>query len=386
MCSTSGSPTATQPLAGGRHRRAANTTRQVSAARITGRRADLVVIDDPIRSFEDASSELIRNKQWDWFATDLRTRLKPGARIVLIQTRWHEDDLAGRILADMATGGEQWHVISLPAEAEADDPLGREPGAWLWDEGPYGYGAVLRREKAVQPPRNWSALYQQRPAPEEGDYFKAEWLKPYDIAPPRETAADLRRQRLRGDAGRRRLHRARRRRHRSRSSECSCSICGASRPRPTSGWTPCSTSWRSGSRSAGPTRADRSNHRSARSSTAAMIERQVFVAGRAFPTRFDKAIRAQSIRGRMAVAGLYVPTRAPWLADLRAELLGFPAAKHDDQVDALGLIGQLLDVMRAGAKPPPAEKPKAHWAGDGIFCVDDLLALHERSRRRRIRV
>lgn len=86
-------------------------------------------------------------------------------------TRWHEDDLAGRILAEMAAGGEHWHVLSLPAEAEPDDPLGRQPGEWLWDDD-YGYARFLAREKATQIPRNWSALYQQRPAPETGDYFR----------------------------------------------------------------------------------------------------------------------------------------------------------------------------------------------------------------------
>src|SRR5262245_36154792 len=90
---------------------------------IAGRRADLIVIDDPVRSREDADSELVREKTWDWYKSDLYTRMKPGGRIVLIQTRWHEDDLAGRLLAEMQTGGDQWQVISLPAEAEPDDPL-----------------------------------------------------------------------------------------------------------------------------------------------------------------------------------------------------------------------------------------------------------------------
>jgi predicted phage terminase large subunit-like protein len=73
-----------------------------------------------------------------------------------------------------------------------------------------------------------------------------------------------------------------------------------------------------------------------------------------FPTPGDKAVRAQSIRGRMELDGLYVPMRAPWYADFRAELLSFPAGKHDDQVDALGLIGQVLDRMTAGREPPKA--------------------------------
>ena len=70
-----------------------------------------------------------------------------------------------------------------------------------------------------------------------------------------------------------------------------------------------------------------------------------------YPTRGDKAVRAQSIRGRMALNGLYVSMAAPWYAELRSELLSFPAGKHDDQVDALGLVGQLLDIMVAGPKP-----------------------------------
>lgn len=86
-------------------------------------------------------------------------------------------------------------------------------------------------------------------------------------------------------------------------------------------------------------------------------ERQAYVNREQFPTRGDKAVRAQSIRGRMALEGLYVPFGASWYPDLRAELLSFPAGKHDDQVDALGLVGQLLDRMMSGNKPKEAEKP-----------------------------
>jgi predicted phage terminase large subunit-like protein len=83
-----------------------------------------------------------------------------------------------------------------------------------------------------------------------------------------------------------------------------------------------------------------------------MRERHAYVARAQFPTRGDKAVRAQSIRGRMELDGLYVPMRAPWYADFRAELLSFPAGKHDDQVDALGLIGQVLDRMTACQSRP----------------------------------
>ena len=87
------------------------------------------------------------------------------------------------------------------------------------------------------------------------------------------------------------------------------------------------------------------------------LERQTYTCRERFVSRGDKAIRAQSIRGRMAMLGLYVKHNAPWLADLRSELLSFPAGKHDDQVDALGLVGQLLDRVTAGAKLRPVAKP-----------------------------
>lgn len=89
-----------------------------------------------------------------------------------------------------------------------------------------------------------------------------------------------------------------------------------------------------------------------------MRERKAYVFRDQFPTRGDKAIRAQSIRGRMALEGLYVPIHAEWYPELRSELLSFPAGKHDDQVDAIGLIGQLLDRMTSGQYPPKPEKPK----------------------------
>jgi len=87
-------------------------------------------------------------------------------------------------------------------------------------------------------------------------------------------------------------------------------------------------------------------------------DRKAYVFRDQFPTRGDKAVRAQSIRGRMALEGLYVPVAAKWYADLRSELLSFPAGKHDDQVDALGLIGQLLNKMSSGSRPSEPEKPK----------------------------
>lgn len=322
---------------------------------ITGRRADLVVIDDPVRSREDADSELIRDKTWDWYKTDLYTRLKPGGRIVLIQTRWHEDDLAGRIIAEQAAGGDAWHVISLPALAELDDPLGRLPGEPLWPE--WEGLADLERKKRAVDARNWSALYQQRPAPEDGDYFKAEWLKTYVNQPPLETlavygASDYA---VTADGGDYTVHVVvgvdpdghmylldlwRKQSASDVWIEAFCDLVRKYKPRE---WAEEQGQIKAG---VGPF-LDRMQR-----------ERSAYVYRRDFPVRADKAVRAQSIRGRMAIDGLYIPSNAGWLPDLRSELLSFPAGKHDDQVDALGLIGQLLDTIAAGEKPKQPEKSK----------------------------
>jgi hypothetical protein len=215
---------------------------------IAGRRADLVVIDDPIRSREDADSETVRDKIWDWYKSDLYTRLKPGGRIVLIQTRWHEDDLAGRLLADMAAGGDHWEVISLPALAEADDPLGRTVGQPLWPE--WEDEANLERKRRAVGARDWSALYQQRPAPEDGDYFKLEWLKHYDIAPDSircGSMADLITLSPLTEA----ISRSMPLSASILKTGCSCSTSGASRRRPMSGLRRFAIWLSSGSRSAG---------------------------------------------------------------------------------------------------------------------------------------
>ena len=114
--------------------------------------------------------------------------LKPGAKRILMNTRWHEEDVAGRVLEQIERKEIKGRVISIPAIAEEKDPLGRKPGEFLWDDPTgYNYGSFLRARQRETSPMMWSALYQQRPAPEEGDYFKADWLKPYDTPPARET-------------------------------------------------------------------------------------------------------------------------------------------------------------------------------------------------------
>lgn len=138
---------------------------------ITGQGGNLIIIDDPVKSREEANSQAYRDRVYDWYTDDLYTRLEPGASIILIMTRWHEDDLAGRILA--SAEGAEWTVIKLPALAEMGDPLGREVGQALCPER-YDRGALLAIKKGRE--RMFTALYQQRPQEQEGGMFKRSWF------------------------------------------------------------------------------------------------------------------------------------------------------------------------------------------------------------------
>ena len=331
-------------------------------AGITGNRADGVVWDDLIKGRKSADSKVVRDKTWEAYFDDLLTRKKPNAWEVGITTRWHEDDIAGRILPANyndesgfidCRDGNRWYVLCLPAECDrADDPLGRKIGERIWPEWfPEDHFRPFRLNA-----RTWSALYQQRPSPEEGDYFSADWLRPYDQPPALSTlaiygASDYA---VTADGGDYTVHvvvgvDAAERMYlldlwRGRTAtdvwvETWCDLVKKWHP---IGWAEESGQIKSG---IGPFRATRAR------------ERQAWCALKDFPTRGDKAVRAQSIRGRMGQLGLYVPISAPWYPDLRSELLAFPAGAHDDQVDALGLIGQILNVMRKGSAPAAEAQP-----------------------------
>jgi predicted phage terminase large subunit-like protein len=155
-------------------------------AGVTGHGAHLIVIDDPVKNREEASSEIRRETVWNWYNDDLYTRLEPGGAIVLIMTRWHEDDLAGRILA--SDRADDWTVLSLPALAEEDDPLGREPGQALCPER-FDEEALERIRRGGL--LSWYALYQQRPQPPEGGMFKLPWFTVSDALPHAHNFRDL---------------------------------------------------------------------------------------------------------------------------------------------------------------------------------------------------
>jgi phage terminase large subunit-like protein len=161
-------------------------------AAVTGFRADWLLIDDPTKGMEEAMSQLIQDKIWDAYNSDLTTRLKPNGRIVIAMTRWAEADLAGRILgadwkgqSGLWRGMDQrlWLVINLPFIAEhADDPLGRRPGQRLWPE--YFSQAEADRlqaaaKKGGSAAKVWASLYQCRPAPDEGAILAKHYWKPW---------------------------------------------------------------------------------------------------------------------------------------------------------------------------------------------------------------
>ena len=146
---------------------------------ITGEGADLLLVDDPTRNRRDAESQTVREFVWNEWTNTMLTRLSPGGAVIVIMTRWHEDDLAGRILADDTD--HEWTVLSLPCRAESeDDPLGRALGETLWPEHGFGDKWAKRKERDVGP-RAWASLYQGRPSPDSGNLFKREYFRKFRI-------------------------------------------------------------------------------------------------------------------------------------------------------------------------------------------------------------
>lgn len=143
---------------------------------ITGQGADLMIIDDPIKNAKEANSQVIRDNIWDEWESTLSTRLHDGASLIVIMTRWHEDDLIGRLLA---RSPREWIRLRLPAIAEDDDDLlGREVGEALCPE--LGFNEKWAEQKKTEVgSRTWASLYQQRPTPAGGNVFKREWMRYY---------------------------------------------------------------------------------------------------------------------------------------------------------------------------------------------------------------
>lgn len=330
----------------------------------TGRGGHAIVIDDPIKDRVEADSKIIREQLWTWFTQVIATRLMTqDSFILLIQTRWHEDDLVGR-LTDPTNPfydpeiAKEWTVIDLPALALENDPLGRQPGEALWPE-KFPVAFLLRQQRLD--PRGFQALYQGRPSPERGAFFHRDHLKTYrqDELPKNlriYAASDHAVSITQG-----------------RDKNC-LMIVGVDEK--DNIWVLPDTWWRQGtsdqvveqmlkllrqhkpiywwaergqiSKSIGPFLRKR------------MMEDRVFGNIIEVQPTADKQTRAQSIAGRMAMGCVYFPSFAPWWPEAHDQLLKFPHGAHDDFVDALAYIGlglalQVPAGLIARARSAPRE-------------------------------
>lgn len=148
---------------------------------IAGMRADCLIIDDPIKNAQEAGSKIRRDAIWEWFYSDALTRLAPGAGVIIIMTRWHVDDLVGRVLQN-ASKDDKWEVIKLPAIAEQDEEF-RVKGDALFPT-MYSKDYLLNNVKPFFGTRQWNCLYQQNPTSSNESILKLEWFQRYDSVPP----------------------------------------------------------------------------------------------------------------------------------------------------------------------------------------------------------
>jgi len=312
---------------------------------ITGRGADILLIDDPLKDREEADSENQRDKVWDWYTSTAYTRLAPGGRVVVIQTRWHEDDLTGRLIEEQAKGGDQWEILELPAITS--------DGKALWPE--YYPLETLERYRSVLPSRDWAALYQQRPAPDEGAYFKRDWFRFYDEKPKHLRVYGASDYAVTEDGGDYTVHIVI-----GVDPEDNIYVLDVWRGQTSSDvWIgelinlirehkPLMWVEEQGQiiKSIGPFLEKR------------MREEKVYCRREQVVSASDKPTRSRSIQARTAMGKVYIPNKSPWVEAFTSELLVFPAGKHDDQVDTFGLIGRMLDELVSG-KVPKANKAKA---------------------------
>ena len=319
---------------------------------ITGKGANILLIDDPVKNREDAESENNREATWDWYTSTAYTRLSPGGGILVILTRWHDDDLAGKLLTAGEEGADQWEVVKYPAIAE-DDETYRKQGEPLHPER-YNLESLEMIQRAIGP-RDWTALYQQNPVSDEGDYFSRDMVRYYE---PDEIDYD----RLR--------------------YYCAWDLAIGQRDRNdysvgvTVGideydnmyvvdvvrgkydgfelvekildfyeqWRPGIVGIERGhiEMAIGPFLEKRVAER--RLHSAYFKDLKI--------GRRDKEARARAIQGRMQQGKVYFPQEATWTGSMVAELLRFPNGVHDDQVDALAWVGLMMTEFASFYEAP----------------------------------
>ena len=305
---------------------------------VTGRGADVLLIDDPFKDRQEADSELQRKRVWDWFVSTAYTRLMPGGAIVVINTRWHDDDLSGRLLAQAS---EDWKLLSLPALTA---------GEALWPE----WYPVERLEqiRSTIGDREWSALYQQNPAPDEGDYFKRDWFGEYDQAPKSLNVFAASDYAVTDGGGDYTEHGVigvdwsgdwyvldwwRGQTTADEWIDRKCDLIKRHKPQRWFG-------------EAGVIRKAIEPYLKRR-----MEERHAYCWIEWLPSISDKPTRARSFQALASMGKVKLPKNAPWKADLLSQLLRFPAGKHDDGVDVLSLLGRGMEMVTDATPEQPPE-------------------------------
>jgi predicted phage terminase large subunit-like protein len=294
---------------------------------ITGFGCNLLIIDDPIKSRAEANSLTYRDRLWDEYQATLLTRLerKGNSAQILIQTRWHEDDLSGRLLNDK--DGKNWTIIKLPAEAEENDPLGRELGDPLWPEMGYNKQWIEETKRAVGS-MTWASLYQQRPTAQEGGLIKRKWFQFYRQAPSnldeiiisvdttfKDTKwTDYCVMQVWGRKGSNKyfLDQVRDRMDLPATIQALRSL---------------SHKW--------PTAQSKLIEDKANGSAViSMLKNEISGLIPVNPTE-SKISRAYSVTPDIEAGNVFLPENAPFISDFMAEVQAFPNSAHDDQVDAM---------------------------------------------------
>lgn len=310
---------------------------------ITGMGADIAIIDDPVKDAKEANSQTVRDSVWDWYTSTFYTRLSPKSGILLGMTRWHEDDLAGRLLAEMKNGGDQWRVISFPAIAESDEEYRKEGEALH----PERYDLThLNKIRFAVGTQTWNALYQQRPSSKGGDIIKGKDFKRYSILPI------MRRVIIAGDTA----QKTKQHNDYSVFIVAGLGIDGGvylidlvrgkwEAPELEQKMTDIWNKYR-------PIHKVQGVYIEDKSSGTGLI--QNIQRKKAFPIKgvqvdADKYTRVLSVQGYIESGYVYLPENAPWVSDFIDECEKFTATdshKHDDQVDTLTMT--LTELLSRG--------------------------------------
>jgi predicted phage terminase large subunit-like protein len=331
---------------------------------ITGKGAHVLIIDDPVKNAEEAESETIREATWDWYTSTAYTRLAPGGGVLVIQTRWHLDDLSGRLEEKMTDGnGDEWEIVRYPAIAVENEKY-REKGEALHPER-YDEQAYERIKKAVGP-RVWAALYQQNPVADEGSYFNEGMFVPcklenipkhcvnysaWDFAISKKERADWTAGITVGvdheeDIWLKDLVHAQMGTYEIVEAILESYL--LHKPR--------LVGIEDGAiKQAIDPVLEKEIADRAKKGNRSLYELAVEPLK---PGNRDKELRARPIQGRCQQRKVHIPIDAPWFEAFLAEVLSFPHGKHDDIVDAFAWIGQMLLLMDSPADPG-VEKPAA---------------------------